>query len=131
MIRIASYIKFSQEEHNRQFTDNVQSITPDALPVPPQGESSLWNANADDNKDTPSIYMTGNGNFPTWQQKYITQLSDDLLKNSRLAQSPLGTLEKIQSVLPRLLKAFALRLDQFDSTQMHQKIMTFIRSFRK
>ena len=89
------------------------------------------NVKHDDGNDIESIYTAGPGISPSSQQSYISEMVDDLFAKVEYDQDAQRLSERIHSVLPRLLKAFAIKFGQFGSTQMHRNIMVFIRQNRE
>ncbi|KAJ5639366.1 purine and uridine phosphorylase [Penicillium longicatenatum] len=121
----------AHEQHQTHSYNDLQSITSDNEGLGlPQEESGIGDVEIDVNKDTRSIYTFQHGTSLNTQQIYISHLSEDLFNNVRLARYAHESPENIHSVLPRLLKGFALRLGQYGSTQMHRDIMIFIRRYR-
>jgi nucleoside phosphorylase len=122
----------THEQHQTHSYNDLQSITSDNEGLGlPQEKSGIGEVEIDDNEDIRSIYTFQHGTSLNAQQIYISHLSEDLYNNVRLARYAHETPENIHSVLPRLLKGFALRLGQFGPTQMHRDVMIFIRRYRQ
>lgn len=121
-----------REEYRAESVHDVQSVLSDEEGfVPPRVVASPRNAEDDHGGDTESIYTAGPSISSLNQQNYISELADDLFSKVRFDQSAHHFPERIHCILPRLLKAFAMRFCQFGSTQMHRDIMVFIRRHRE
>lgn len=97
----------------------------------PPAAASLRNAEVDYSDDNKSIYTAGPGIPPLDKQSYISELVNDLFGKIQYDQGDQHLPERIHGVLPRLLKAFAMKFGQFGSTQIHREIMVFIRRHRE
>ncbi|KAL4806038.1 nucleoside phosphorylase domain-containing protein [Aspergillus unguis] len=119
------------EEYRTEYVHDVQSIVSgeEEFSLPPAAASPR-NAEGDHNDDTESIYSAGPGISPSDKQSYISELVNDLFRKVQYDQDDQHIPERIHGILPRLLKAFAMRFGQFGSTQIHRDIMVFIRRHR-
>lgn len=123
---------FPQEEHSAETVDDVQTMSSDEEgSVSPHAVSSARNAEDDGGDDAQSIYTAGPSLSPFKQQNFISELAEDLFNKVCLDENAHQAAERIHSILPRLLKAFAMRFGQFGSTQMHRDVMIFIRQHRR
>ncbi|RYP19648.1 hypothetical protein DL765_003241 [Monosporascus sp. GIB2] len=64
------------------------------------------------------------------EESYISELADDLFKRVCSGQSDGQVMEKISGILPKLLKAFALKVGHNALSQMHRDIMYFVHKHR-
>jgi hypothetical protein len=86
-------------------------------PASAQGESGQ--------DDTRTEYSAATTITPTHVQTYLSELSRDIY--SRLGRHfDLNTWPSLATMLPGLIKAFALRIGREDSSQMHRDIMYFV-----
>ncbi|KAL4913592.1 purine and uridine phosphorylase [Aspergillus aurantiobrunneus] len=120
-----------EEEYRRDNVHDVQSIVSgeEEFSSPPAAASPR-NAEDDHSDDAESIYTAGPGISPSDQQSYISELANDLFRKVQYDQDDQHLPERIHGILPRLLKAFAMRFGQLGSTQIHRDIMVFIRRHR-
>jgi hypothetical protein len=130
--KLAYSAMFPQEEHRAETVNDVQTMpSAEEGSVSPHAVSSPRNAEDRGGNDAQSIYTAGPSISPSKQQNFISELADDLFNKVCLDENAHPGLERIHSILPRLLKAFAMRFGQFGSTQMHRDVMIFIRRHRR
>ncbi|OGM48282.1 hypothetical protein ABOM_002156 [Aspergillus bombycis] len=123
--------KVSRPEGYPEYVHDVERIVPgeEGLSLPSTA-ASRRNSEGDHGDDNESIYTVGPGIFPSHHQIYISELVDDLFSKVRCNQAAQRFPERINGILLRLLKAFAIRFGQSDPTQVHRDIMVFIHRYR-
>ncbi|KAH8812294.1 hypothetical protein F5884DRAFT_855596 [Xylogone sp. PMI_703] len=127
--------KITQEEDHGDFAEEVQSMHSNEEVLVSETSSSpkptfdLMDGR-DEDDDVNSIYTEGPNMSPSKRESYISELADDLFNKVQLEKSDEQIPERMYRILPRLLKAFALKIGHFGSTQMHRDVMVFIRRHR-
>ncbi|RAQ50712.1 hypothetical protein AFGD_002709 [Aspergillus flavus] len=123
--------KVPHPEEYTEYVHDVESIAPgeEGLPLPSMVTSPRYTEGGHGD-DTESIYTAGPGISPSHQQSYISELVDDLFRKVQCDQAAQHVPERIQGILLRLLKAFAIRFGQSGPTQVYRDIMVFIRRHR-
>lgn len=121
----------SGDENCTESVHDIQGkLSDEEVFVSPLAVASPGNAEDDHCDDTQSIYTAGPTIPPLKQQSYVFEFVDDIFLKIRSDQYAHHFPERIHGILPRLLRAFAMRFGQFGSTQMHRDIMVFIRRRR-
>lgn len=115
-------------EKTRMETSDYQATIPEMsredLPYPSLDEDH------DQVDDTGSIYTNGPSISSLKHENYISTLVEDLLGGVLPDKDYQEDLQRLQIVLPRLLKTFATKFGRLGSSQMHRNIMIFIRRRR-
>lgn len=97
--------------------------------------TSIVSEEAEDSIDTQSddsktVYSDAPSLRPAKKRSYIAALADDLFEKINYTQSDNIAAERAIDALPRLLKAFALRVGYNSQDQMHRDVMVFIHKHR-
>ncbi|RYP69699.1 hypothetical protein DL771_005978 [Monosporascus sp. 5C6A] len=87
-----------------------------------------WISNAE---ETKTLYTDAPAIPEIRFESYITALADDIFKRLGVTSSNYGALGRLNPILPRLLKALALKLGHEASSQMHRDVMAFIHRYRR
>jgi hypothetical protein len=120
-----------QQEDIMESIHDMQSIRPDE-PVPltytsnVEEEPSTANSN-----DADSIYTEGPDIQPSKKTTYIYSLAEDLFNKALTNEPDEESLERMYSVLPELLKTFALKMGSSAPMQIHRDVMVFVRRHRR
>jgi hypothetical protein len=64
-------------------------------------------------------------------EKYVTEIANDLLKQTSFDLSDSQTLKRVYEILPDQLKALALKIGHDAGDERHRKIMVFIYRYRR
>ena len=80
--------------------------------------------------DTRTVYSDAS-TLPNFEpESYISELANDLLHKARSGQPSPETIQRITAILPKLLKAFALKVGYNAPSQMHRDVMWFVHKNR-
>ncbi|KAJ5100617.1 purine and uridine phosphorylase [Penicillium angulare] len=121
-----------EKEHSAELLNDSQNIPSEKeVPAPADAEFTSKNAEDEDDNDAQSIYTVEPKISRVKHKDFISKVANDLFEKVILEENAHRTPEIIQGVVPRLLKGFALRAGQSDSTQMQRDLMVFIRRHRR
>ncbi|KAI0967117.1 hypothetical protein F4678DRAFT_252391 [Xylaria arbuscula] len=84
----------------------------------------------DDNEDTETVYSDTSSFMFSEQENYVLELADDLYDNVSYWNPDFNTKERIATVLPDLLRDFALKIGHSAETQMHRNVMVYVHKHR-
>ncbi len=85
----------------------------------------------DDNEDTATVYSDISSLASSRQENYVLELADDLYDNVSYWNPDFNTKERIATVLPDLLRDFALKIGHNAETQMHRNVMVYVHKNRQ
>ncbi|KAK9444429.1 Pfs domain protein [Metarhizium brunneum] len=81
--------------------------------------------------DADSIYTAGPGLPLSKKNAYIFSLADDLLNKAFTEKPDEDGLDRIEKLLPQLLKTFAMKVGSSHPMQIYRDIMVFVRRHRR
>ncbi|KAF4442817.1 hypothetical protein F53441_11645 [Fusarium austroafricanum] len=81
--------------------------------------------------DLATEYSYASSTTSSRQKVYILELANDLYDRIKPEDPGQITQEKVDAVLPKLLKAFALKVGHCAPTQMHRDVMAFVHKYRR
>ncbi|RYP58420.1 hypothetical protein DL769_008959 [Monosporascus sp. CRB-8-3] len=90
-----------------------------------------YNEHDPESDDDETVYSDASG-LPALaaEESYISELADDLFKTVCSEQFDGQIMERISGILPKLLKAFALKLGHNALSQMHRDVMFLVHKHR-
>ena len=81
--------------------------------------------------DTKTIYSDASSVPNVESEGYIFELANDLMRKTRSEQPSPETIQRVIVILPKLLKAFSLKVGYNAPSQMHRDVMWFVHKNRE
>ena len=81
--------------------------------------------------NTKTVYSDASSLRNVESESYISELANDLMRKARSEQPSPETIQRVIVILPKLLKAFALKVGYNAPSQMHRDVMWFVHKNRE
>ncbi|KAI3316579.1 hypothetical protein HD806DRAFT_517189 [Xylariaceae sp. AK1471] len=107
------------------YTKQMWQVSPDQARI-----QNTQDPKDQDNEDAATVYSDTSSLAFSRQENYVLELADDLYDNVSYWNPDLNTKERIATVLPDLLRDFALKIGHNAETLMHRNVMVYVHKHR-
>ncbi|KAI0459499.1 hypothetical protein F5B21DRAFT_455072 [Xylaria acuta] len=107
------------------YTKEMWQVSPDQARI-----QNTQDPKDHDNEDAATIYSDTSSLAFSRQENYILQLADDLYDKISYWNPDSHAKERISTVLPDLLRDFALKIGHNAESQMHRNVMVYVHKHR-